>query len=117
MAEKKSDELYAIRHSLAHIMATAIQKLWTEAKFEVGPPVENGFYYDVDLGKTTLTSGDLAKIEAEMHKEIAADHQFKKTEKSIAEAIKWAKQHKQDYKVELLDDLKQHGTTAAKDIE
>jgi threonyl-tRNA synthetase len=44
------DKLYAMRHSLAHIMATAVQHLWPEAKFGVGPVVENGFYYDIDLG-------------------------------------------------------------------
>ena len=57
------DHLYAMRHSLAHIMATAIQKLWPEAKFGVGPVVENGFYYDVDLGETKLSDEDHATFD------------------------------------------------------
>ena len=52
------DNLHAMRHSLAHIMATAVQKLWPEAKFGVGPVVENGFYYDVDLGNNKISEAD-----------------------------------------------------------
>ncbi|MCA9334387.1 threonine--tRNA ligase, partial [Candidatus Saccharibacteria bacterium] len=60
------DKLHAMRHSLAHIMASAIQQLWPEAKFGVGPVVENGFYYDVDLGNAKISEEDLSKIEATM---------------------------------------------------
>src|SRR6266436_2893549 len=68
MAENKSDDLHAMRHSLAHIMATAIQHLWPNAKFGVGPVVDSGFYYDVDLGDAKLSDEDFTKIEAEMKK-------------------------------------------------
>ena len=56
----------ALRHSLAHIMANAIQTRWPEAKFGVGPVIENGFYYDIDLGDNTLSENDLKQIEVIM---------------------------------------------------
>lgn len=106
-----------MRHSLAHIMATAIQHLWPEAKFGVGPAVEHGFYYDIDLGDTKISEEDFPKIEAEMRKVIAADLPFERFEKPIDEAIAWAKEAKQPYKIELLNDLKRAGTTVAKDLD
>ncbi len=109
--------LYAMRHSLAHIMATAIQQRWPEAKFGVGPVVEHGFYYDVDLGDNTLSDEDFATLESDMKQIIAADDLFEKFELPIDQAIKWAKENNQPYKEELLNDLKRAGTTAAKDID
>ncbi|HWB39272.1 MAG TPA: threonine--tRNA ligase [Candidatus Saccharimonadales bacterium] len=111
------DNLAAMRHSLAHIMATAIQRLWPEAKFGVGPAVEHGFYYDVDLGEAKITEEDFAKIEAEMQKVIEANFPFEKFEKPIDEAISWAQDEHQPYKEELLNDLKRAGTTVAKDLD
>lgn len=116
MADKQ-DNLYAMRHSLAHIMATAVQHLWPQAKFGVGPVVENGFYYDVDLGDTKLSEEDFEKLEAEMRKVIEADRPFERSEKPVDEAIAWAKETKQPYKEELLNDLKRAGTTVAKDLD
>ena len=113
---KNTDNLNAMRHSLAHIMAGAIQHLWPEAKFGVGPVVENGFYYDVDLGNTKISEEDFATLEKEMQKIISAKQPFQKSELSIDEAINWAKSSKQPYKLELLNDLKRAGTTAAKDL-
>ncbi|MEK7059983.1 MAG: threonine--tRNA ligase [Patescibacteria group bacterium] len=110
------DQLHAIRHSLAHIMATAVQHLWPEAKFGVGPVVENGFYYDIDLGETKISKEDFDKIDAEMRKIITADQPFVKSEKPIDEAIAWAQASQQPYKEELLNDLKRAGTTVAKDL-
>ncbi len=119
MAEQ-SDQLYAMRHSLAHIMATAVQHLWPEAKFGVGPVVENGFYYDVDLGENTearISEDDFKKIEAGMKQVIGADYPFERFEKPVDEAIAWAQQANQPYKEELLNDLKRSGTTVAKDLD
>jgi len=110
------DQLYAMRHSLAHIMATAIARLWPEAKFGVGPVVEHGFYYDVDLGETKVSEEDFKKIEAEMRKVIGSNVPFERFEKPIDEAIAWAVETKQPYKEELLNDLKRAGTTVAKDL-
>lgn len=110
------DQLYAMRHSLAHIMATAIARLWPAAKFGVGPVVEHGFYYDVDLGETKVSEEDFKKIEAEMRKVIGSNVPFERFEKPIDEAIAWAVETKQPYKEELLNDLKRAGTTVAKDL-
>src|SRR5664279_2835073 len=98
--QSQSDQLAAMRHSLAHIMATAIQHLWPEAKFGVGPVVENGFYYDVDLGDNSearISEDDFEKIEAGMRKVIELDVPFERFEQPIDEAIAWAQQSKQPY--------------------
>ena len=109
--------LGAMRHSLAHIMATAVQKIWPDAKFGVGPAVENGFYYDIDLGDIKLSEDDFPKIEKEMKRIVKLGQKFERSEKPIDEAIKWAKVTKQPYKEELLNDLKRAGTTVAKDLD
>jgi threonyl-tRNA synthetase len=114
---EKADHLHPMRHSLAHIMANAIQHLWPEAKFGVGPVVKDGFYYDVDLGKDAISDEDFKKITKEMQQIINAKQPFEKSEKPIDEAIKWAQAAKQPYKEELLNDLKRAGTTVAKDLD
>lgn len=111
------EQLYAMRHSLAHITAQAVQHLWPEAKFGVGPVVENGFYYDIDLGDTKISEDDFKRIEKEMRKIIAADYAFERNETSVDEALGWARDAKQPYKEELLNDLKRSGTTVAKDLD
>ncbi|MGH7192923.1 MAG: aminoacyl--tRNA ligase-related protein, partial [Candidatus Saccharimonadales bacterium] len=113
----QADQLAAMRHSLAHIMASAVQRLWPGAKFGVGPVVDDGFYYDIDLGQTTISEEDFGRIEAEMHKIIEADEPFERSEKPIDEAIAWARQADQPYKAELLNDLKRAGTTVARDLD
>jgi threonyl-tRNA synthetase len=114
--QDKEQQLYAMRHSLAHIMATAIQELYPKAKFGIGPVVENGFYYDVDLPES-LTPEDLDKIESKMHEIVKANYKFEHSEMELDEAISYFKDKKQDYKLDLLEDLKKHGTTVAKDID
>ena len=111
------EELYAMRHSLAHITAQAVQHLWPEAKFGVGPVVENGFYYDIDLGETKISEADFKKIEKEMRGIINRDYTFDRSEKLVDEAISWAKEAGQPYKEELLNDLRRAGTTVAKDLD
>lgn len=110
-------QLYAMRHSLAHIMAAAILRLYPDAKLGVGPVVENGFYYDIDLGEKKLSTDNFGKIEKEMRKIIAEDQLFVRSEKAIDEAIEWAQQTGQPYKLELLNDLKRSGTTIAKELD
>lgn len=114
---QSQDKLHAMRHSLAHITATAVQHLWPEAKFGVGPVVENGFYYDIDLGDAKISEEDFERIEAEMRKVIDSDQPFEKSELPVDEAIDWAKETKQPYKEELLNDLRRAGTTVAKDLD
>lgn len=111
------DNLYAMRHSLAHIMASAVTQLWPEAKLGVGPVVENGFYYDIDLGDTKISNENFNSIEDKMRAIIAENQPFVQSEKGIEEAIQWAESHGQPYKKELLNDLKRAGTTAAKDLD
>ncbi len=83
-------DLERIRHSAAHVLATAILKIWPEAQFAAGPPVETGFYYDVDLPHR-ITPDDFARIEEEMKKEIKANHVFERVEISRDDAIAMAK--------------------------
>lgn len=111
------DKLYAMRHSLAHIMATAVQQLWPDAKFGVGPVVEHGFYYDIDLGETKISEQQFNKIEKVMRRIIAEKQDFVCTKCPIDDAIQWAKDNHQPYKEELLNDLKRAGTTVAKDLD
>jgi threonyl-tRNA synthetase len=83
----KMTELERIRHSCAHVLATAILRLWPDAQFAAGPPVENGFYYDVDL-KHRISQEDFPKIEEEMKKEIKANNVFEKIVVTREQAIK-----------------------------
>ncbi len=110
------DELYKMRHSAAHLLAAAVQQLWPDVKLGVGPVIENGFYYDFDL-KERIQEEDLAKIEAKM-KEIAAEgHGYDREDLPIAEAKKRAKDMKQPYKGELIEQIEQTGSTAVADAE
>src|SRR5271156_512495 len=83
----KMTELERIRHSAAHVLATAILRLWPDAQFAAGPPVENGFYYDVELAHR-IAPEDFAAIEAEMKKEIKANHTFEKVIVAREQALK-----------------------------
>lgn len=116
-SHKTNDDLHAMRHSLAHIMASAVMKLWPEAKLGVGPVVENGFYYDIDIDDKKISEDDFKKIEKEMRSIISQDQEFIRTEQNIGDAITWAKKSGQPYKEELLNDLKRSGTTAAKELD
>ncbi len=83
-------EIETLRHSSAHVLATAILRIWPEAQFAAGPPVENGFYYDVDLPHR-ITPEDFARVEEEMRKEIKANHRFERIEVSREEARQLAR--------------------------
>jgi threonyl-tRNA synthetase len=110
------DNLHAMRHSLAHILATALKRVRPDIKLGVGPVVENGFYYDIDLGDERVSEDDFKGLEEEMQKVISEDQAFVRSTKTIDEAIAWAKEANQPYKEELLNDLKRAGTTVAKDL-
>ena len=99
------------RHSAAHVMAAAVKRLFPEAKFGVGPVIDNGFYYDIDIGRP-VTQEDLASITEQMRSIINKDNPaFVREEMPIDEAIKLFTEMGQTYKVELLNDLKTRGTT------
>jgi len=93
-----------IRHSTSHITASVIQKLFKEVKFAIGPTIENGFYYDLDL-RERITPEDLPRIEKKMKELIKKDLKFEKKELEIKKAIELFKKLKQPYKVELIKDL------------
>lgn len=111
------EQLHAMRHSLAHITAAAVKRLWPNAKFGVGPVVENGFYYDIDLGDEKISEAQFGKIEKTMRRIIAEAQDFERTTMPVDGAIAWAKENGQPYKEELLNDLKRSGTTVAKDLD
>ena len=109
-----SEDMSAVRHSLAHILAAATRRLYgDDVKLGVGPAIEDGFYYDMDLGSVHLGDDDLAKIEAEMRRIIAEKQDFVKSTMTIAEAEQWARDNDQPYKLELIEDFYNNGTTKA----
>jgi len=97
---------YAFWHSSAHLMAAAIEQLFPGTKFGIGPPIEVGFYYDLDLGDHTLTAEDLQKIEERMYQLAAKDDAYVREEKKWDDAVVYFTEKKDPYKVELLDELK-----------
>ncbi|MFA4953967.1 MAG: threonine--tRNA ligase [Patescibacteria group bacterium] len=99
-----------MRHSAAHVMAAAVKRLFPQAKFGVGPVIDNGFYYDIDIGRA-LTPEDLVSIEAEMRKVEKEATQFVREEMDIDAGIKLFEALGQTYKIELLNDIKTKGTT------
>lgn len=100
---------HAFWHSSAHLMAEAIEALYPGVKFGIGPAIENGFYYDVDLGGTTISDTDLPKIEEKMRELAAKKLAYNRTEVSKDEALKYFTQKGDPYKIELITDL-QDGT-------
>ena len=101
------DFLYRLRHSTAHVMAGVVLEMFPEGKIAIGPPIEDGFYYDFDLPRP-LTPEDLEKIEARMREVIAEDHPFVRRVVSPEEAR--ALFRDQPYKLELIDSILQQGT-------
>jgi threonyl-tRNA synthetase len=112
----KNDKLDTKRHSLAHIMAASVQEMFPEAKFGVGPVVEDGFYYDIHLNRP-LTPEDLQAIEKRMREKVRKNLKFERSDMPINSATDMFGKMAQDFKVELLRDLKTRGTTAVADLE
>src|SRR5436190_7616399 len=110
-------DIERLRHSASHVLATAILKIWPEAQFAAGPPVENGFYYDVDLPHR-ISPDDFEKIEAEMKKEIKANHPFERMEVSRDEALELGKKGRlaalsdrpepSKYKIDIIENIPPH---------
>lgn len=93
-------------HSSAHLMAEAIEAMFPGTKFGIGPPIENGFYYDIDMGDHSLTGEDLAKLEVKMEELAKRDVPYRREVKSWDEAVSYFKRKSDPYKLELLDGLK-----------
>ena len=98
------DELSRIRHSCAHVLATAVLRIWPDAKLDIGPPTEEGFYYDFDL-EHRFTPDDFEKIEAEMKKVVKENQVFEFSEMSREEAKSHYEKEEQPYKLERIDDI------------
>ncbi len=98
-------------HSSAHLMAEALQSIYPDTKFAIGPPIENGFYYDIDLGDERLTEADLAKIEAKMKELAKAGSAYSRKSVPKAEAIAHFTEKGDPYKVELLEALEDGNIT------
>ncbi|MDA3802583.1 MAG: threonine--tRNA ligase [Patescibacteria group bacterium] len=107
MSEENS--LQIKRHSLSHVMAAAIKELYPEAKFAIGPAINNGFYYDIDFGDTKITTNDFKKMEKKMAYLIKQNLKFEQREENINEALKKAHDNCEIYKEELISDLKKEG--------
>ena len=100
------DALWLVRHDAAHVLATAVMELYPGVKISIGPPIEDGFYYDFEFPDgTKLTEDDFERVEARMREHIKADEGFERTDVPVAEAIERFRAEGQDYKVELIEDL------------
>ena len=109
----EAEHVDRMRHTLSHVMATVLTEMYPGIQFGVGPAIKDGFYYDVDLSKVKAKNGevvkisdaDLSKIEKKMREVIARGFKMQYSEKSRAEALDWAKQNGQDFKIELINEL------------
>ncbi len=100
------DALDLVRHDTAHVLAAAALELFPGVKISIGPPIENGFYYDFEFPEgVTLTDADFAALEAQMKQHVKADETFEREEVSVQEAIERYRAQGQPYKVELIEDL------------
>ena len=103
---RDDDGLWLIRHDAAHVLATAVMELYPGVKISIGPPIEDGFYYDFDFPDgTKLSEDDFGRIEAKMREHVKADEHFEREDVPVAEAIDRFRSENQDYKVELIEDL------------
>jgi threonyl-tRNA synthetase len=110
------DGLYILRHSTAHLMAAAVQDLYPDAKFAIGPPVEHGFYYDIDLPRP-LPAEELPAIEAKMRELQAAHLSFERVEMPLEEAARVMEEGGQTYKVEILETIRRYGSSRPDAVE
>lgn len=115
MPKQSNEKLFNVRHSLAHIMASAVMEMFPKAQLGVGPVIETGFYYDFLLPRP-LTPDDIKKIEKRMRELVKQKLTFDREFLSIAEAKKLFTEHRQQFKLELIKDLEKFGTTKAAEI-
>ncbi len=106
VTEKSPEALELLRHDAAHVLAESVLDLWPEAKISIGPPIADGFYYDIEFPDSERPGpDDLARIEERMAEHVKADEPFERRELPAAEAIELFRAQGQDYKVELIEDL------------
>src|SRR3954454_14860764 len=106
VTSRDADGLWLIRHDPAHVLAAAVMELYPGVKISLGPPIEDGFYYDFDFPDgTKVSEDDFEAIEAKMCEHIKADEHFDREDVSVATAIERFRGEGQDYKVDLIEDL------------
>ena len=110
-----NEKLHNLRHSLAHILASAVLEMFPKAQLGVGPTIETGFYYDFLLPRS-LTPEDLKKLEKRMRELVKQKLGFERQEMSFSEARSYFEERNQPFKIELINDIEKHGTTVFKDI-
>lgn len=111
-----NDSVEKMRHTLSHVLAAAVQELYPTTTFGVGPAIDNGFYYDIDFGGEKVSDADLKRIEKKMRGIIARKCIMREREASKEEALKWAKENGQKYKVELIEELPEGETITFYDM-
>ena len=123
MSKKQIDEaeidvefVERMRHTLSHVMAAAIREMYPDAKFGIGPAIDDGFYYDIDFGDTKISETDLPRIEKKMRGLIQRHLPMTRREVSREEAMNWAVAEKQDLKKELIEELPADATISFYDL-
>lgn len=101
----KNADLEKMRHTLSHVLAAAVEELYPTVMFGIGPAIDEGFYYDIDFGKNKVSDTDLIKIEQKMREIIAENLEMTKENMSRTDALNWARENKQQYKIELIENL------------
>jgi len=110
---RDGDALWLVRHDAAHVLATAVLELYPDVKISIGPPVDDGFYYDFEFPEgVKLSEDDLEQIEERMSQHVRADEPFERADVSVDEALDRFRSEGQDYKVELIEDLVQNADPA-----
>lgn len=114
--EASNEQVEKMRHTLSHVLAAAVRELYPTTVFGIGPATQNGFYYDIDFGETKVSEADLAKIEKKMRGIIARGCEMVRREVSREEALEWARDNGQKFKVELIEELPEGETITFYDL-
>lgn len=114
--EASNEQVEKMRHTLSHVLAAAVRELYPTTVFGIGPAIENGFYYDIDFGGAKVSEADLVKIEKKMRGIIARGCEMVRREVSREEALEWARDNGQKFKVELIEELPEGETITFYDL-
>lgn len=102
---EKNEKLEKMHHTLSHVLAAAVKELYPTTTFGIGPSIDNGFYYDIDFGESKVSDSDLSKIEKKMRGIISQGCKMVRREESRENALKWAQDNEQKFKIELINEL------------
>ena len=116
MGTPEQNDLEKMRHTLSHVLAAAVKELYPTTTFGIGPAIDNGFYYDMDFGDVKISDADLPKIEKKMRGIIARKLPLEKRVVSKLEALNWARENGQKYKIELIEELPEDAEISMYDL-